>query len=96
LAWIDCALEAEHPTGDHPIAVCRVLNLAAHHGSPLLYFQSQLRRIQETRVFRRRVHAVADVKANEEAAAVTSVYRAARDQLLSLRNDYADAVAGFE
>jgi acetyl-CoA synthetase len=39
---------------------------------------------------------VADVKANEEAVAVTSAYRTARDELLSLREDYAGAVAGFE
>ena len=47
LAWIDCALEEEHPSGDHTIAVCRVLDLAAHPGSPLLYFQSRYHRILE-------------------------------------------------
>ena len=39
---------------------------------------------------------MADVKANEEAVGLTSAYRTARDELLSLREDYAGAVAGFE
>jgi flavin reductase (DIM6/NTAB) family NADH-FMN oxidoreductase RutF len=37
-AWIECALEAEHKSGDHTIVVGAVLNLAADHGAdPLLF-----------------------------------------------------------
>jgi flavin reductase (DIM6/NTAB) family NADH-FMN oxidoreductase RutF len=40
LAWIDCALEAEHEAGDHTIAVGRVTSLEATTGAPepLLFF----------------------------------------------------------
>lgn len=39
LAWIDCALEAEHDAGDHTIAVGRVGALeATSKGAPLLFF----------------------------------------------------------
>ncbi|MGW4638806.1 flavin reductase family protein [Sphaerisporangium sp. NPDC004334] len=40
LAWLDCAIESEHPAGDHIIVVARVLALDAHadHG-PLLFFR---------------------------------------------------------
>jgi flavin reductase (DIM6/NTAB) family NADH-FMN oxidoreductase RutF len=40
LAWIDCAVEAEHPAGDHVIVVARVLQLDTHaEGGPLLFFR---------------------------------------------------------
>jgi flavin reductase (DIM6/NTAB) family NADH-FMN oxidoreductase RutF len=40
LAWIDCAIEAEHDAGDHLIVVGRVLDLgAAREGSPLVFYR---------------------------------------------------------
>ncbi|QYC39586.1 Flavin-dependent monooxygenase, reductase subunit HsaB [Nonomuraea coxensis DSM 45129] len=40
LAWLDCAVEAEHPAGDHTIVVARVLQLDTHaDGGPLVFFQ---------------------------------------------------------
>ncbi|WP_250907327.1 flavin reductase family protein [Nonomuraea sp. NEAU-A123] len=40
LAWIDCAIEAEHMAGDHMIVVARVLQLDTHaDGGPLLFFR---------------------------------------------------------
>ncbi|MEU6712671.1 flavin reductase family protein [Nonomuraea sp. NPDC046802] len=40
LAWIDCAVEAEHPAGDHKIVVARVLQLDTHaEGGPLVFFR---------------------------------------------------------
>ncbi|MEO3872390.1 flavin reductase family protein [Nonomuraea sp. B12E4] len=40
LAWIDCAVEAEHPAGDHVIVVARVLQLDTHaEGGPLVFFR---------------------------------------------------------
>lgn len=40
LAWMDCAVEAEHPAGDHMIVVARVLQLDTHaDGGPLLFFR---------------------------------------------------------
>ncbi|MGP3957151.1 flavin reductase family protein [Nonomuraea sp. 3N208] len=40
LAWIDCAVEAEHPAGDHMIVVARVLQLDTHaEGGPLVFFR---------------------------------------------------------
>ncbi|MCP5178592.1 MAG: flavin reductase family protein [Pseudomonadales bacterium] len=43
IAYIDCALEAEHDAGDHTIAVGRVLDLAirAPEKEPLLFFQGR-------------------------------------------------------
>ena len=41
LAWIECALEAEHEAGDHTIAVGRVRTLTTPDGAvadPLLFF----------------------------------------------------------
>jgi flavin reductase (DIM6/NTAB) family NADH-FMN oxidoreductase RutF len=40
LAWIECAVEAEHAAGDHVIVVCRVRHLS-HHApqAPLLFFR---------------------------------------------------------
>lgn len=45
LAWIDCDLEEEYPGGDHMVAICRVTELAGRDLPPLLFFQSQFRRI---------------------------------------------------
>ncbi|MDP4509462.1 flavin reductase family protein [Nonomuraea turcica] len=40
LAWIDCAVEAEHAAGDHMIVVARVLQLDTHaEGGPLVFFR---------------------------------------------------------
>ncbi|MEU0571778.1 flavin reductase family protein [Nonomuraea sp. NPDC005983] len=40
LAWLDCAVEAEHPAGDHVIVVARVLQLDTHaEGGPLVFFR---------------------------------------------------------
>ncbi|MFC7588799.1 flavin reductase family protein [Nonomuraea antimicrobica] len=40
LAWIDCAVEAEHPAGDHVIVVARVLQLDTYaEGGPLVFFR---------------------------------------------------------
>ncbi|WP_084959131.1 flavin reductase family protein [Thermoactinospora rubra] len=40
LAWIDCAIEAEHPAGDHVIVVARVRQLDTHaDGGPLVFFR---------------------------------------------------------
>ncbi|GAA5054355.1 flavin reductase family protein [Thermocatellispora tengchongensis] len=40
LAWIDCAIEAEHVAGDHVIVVARVHGLDAHaDGGPLVFFR---------------------------------------------------------
>ncbi|WSG19506.1 flavin reductase family protein [Nonomuraea sp. NBC_01738] len=40
LAWIDCAVEAEHQAGDHMIVVARVLQLDIHaDGGPLVFFR---------------------------------------------------------
>ncbi|MCF6470095.1 flavin reductase family protein [Nonomuraea sp. MG754425] len=40
LAWLDCAVEAEHPAGDHVIVVARVLRLDTHaDGGPLVFFR---------------------------------------------------------
>lgn len=40
VAWIDCAIEAEHPAGDHLIVVAAVRALEAHEDShqPLVFF----------------------------------------------------------
>lgn len=40
LAYVDCALEAEHDAGDHTIAIGRVQKLAVvNGGTPLLFFK---------------------------------------------------------
>ncbi|MBT2442558.1 flavin reductase family protein [Streptomyces sp. ISL-36] len=46
LAWLECAIEAEHPAGDHVIVVARVLRLdASREGEPLLFFRGEYERI---------------------------------------------------
>lgn len=46
LAWLECAIEAEHPAGDHVIVVARVLRLdASREGEPLLFFRGEFERI---------------------------------------------------
>ena len=48
LAWIDCAVEAEHLAGDHMIVVARVLQLDTHHeGGPLVFFRGGYGRFHE-------------------------------------------------
>jgi flavin reductase (DIM6/NTAB) family NADH-FMN oxidoreductase RutF len=46
LAWIDCAVEAVHPGGDHWLVVGRVLHLSAadQEADPLLYYRAAFRR----------------------------------------------------
>lgn len=40
LAWIDCAIEAEHPAGDHVIVVGRVHEVGVERdGNPLVFFR---------------------------------------------------------
>lgn len=40
LAWIECAIDAEHVAGDHVIVVCRVRQLSHHPAqAPLLFFR---------------------------------------------------------
>lgn len=41
LAWIDCEVVQVHDGGDHWIAICRVLALEAHLGSPLIFCQGR-------------------------------------------------------
>ncbi|MEU6882668.1 flavin reductase family protein [Streptomyces sp. NPDC046712] len=46
LAWLECAIEAEHRAGDHVIVVARVLRLdASQDGEPLLFFRGEFERI---------------------------------------------------
>ncbi len=48
LAWMDCAVEAEHPAGDHVIVVARVLRLDTYaEGGPLLFFRGGYGRFAE-------------------------------------------------
>lgn len=46
LAWIDCAVDAVHPGGDHWLVVGRVLHLEAadHEADPLLFYRAGFRR----------------------------------------------------
>jgi 3-hydroxy-9,10-secoandrosta-1,3,5(10)-triene-9,17-dione monooxygenase reductase component len=40
LAWVDCAVEAEHEAGDHLIVVGRVRELDLdHEGRPLVFYR---------------------------------------------------------
>ncbi len=41
LAWLECAIEAEHPAGDHVIVVTRVCHLAWSEGAagPLVFYR---------------------------------------------------------
>lgn len=42
IAWIDCAIEAEHDAGDHTIVVARILAIeAADDGVPLVFFRGR-------------------------------------------------------
>ncbi|MEK9499960.1 flavin reductase family protein [Gaopeijia maritima] len=41
LAWLDCALHAEFPAGDHVVVVGRVESCDAGAGEPLLYFRGR-------------------------------------------------------
>jgi 3-hydroxy-9,10-secoandrosta-1,3,5(10)-triene-9,17-dione monooxygenase reductase component len=42
LAWIDCAIEAEHDVGDHVFVVGRVLDLSIHVDErPLVFFRGR-------------------------------------------------------
>ncbi|WP_316784269.1 flavin reductase family protein [Streptomyces sasae] len=46
LAWLECAVEAEYPAGDHMIVVARVLRLdALQEGEPLLFFRGAFERL---------------------------------------------------
>ncbi|MET9969231.1 flavin reductase family protein [Streptomyces sp. NPDC006356] len=38
LAWLDCDVDAVHPTGDHLIVVGRVRHMSLGRGDPLLFF----------------------------------------------------------
>lgn len=50
LAYVDCALDAEHDAGDHTIAVGRVLDIGILDGSagPLLFFRGGYGGYRET------------------------------------------------
>ncbi len=41
LAWMDCALHAEYPAGDHALIVGRVEACDAGAGEPLLYYRGR-------------------------------------------------------
>ncbi len=41
LAWLDCAIRAVHPAGDHSIVVGEVLGCGAGKGDPLVFFRSE-------------------------------------------------------
>jgi flavin reductase (DIM6/NTAB) family NADH-FMN oxidoreductase RutF len=42
VAWLECAIEAEHEAGDHTIVVARVLAIEAAAGTaPLVFFQGR-------------------------------------------------------
>jgi flavin reductase (DIM6/NTAB) family NADH-FMN oxidoreductase RutF len=45
LATLQCRISARHPGGDHEIIVGEVLEVASHHGEPLLYFRGQYGRL---------------------------------------------------
>ncbi|MDH2425215.1 flavin reductase family protein [Sphaerisporangium sp. TRM90804] len=48
LAWIDCAVEAEHVAGDHVIVVARVLDLDTHvDHAPLVFFRGTYGRFEK-------------------------------------------------
>jgi 3-hydroxy-9,10-secoandrosta-1,3,5(10)-triene-9,17-dione monooxygenase reductase component len=49
LAWVDCAIEAEHDAGDHVIVVGRVLDLGGPDPAPppLLFFRGDYGLIRE-------------------------------------------------
>lgn len=50
LAWIACEIIDEHEGGDHTVAVCRVVDLHAHHDRrPLVFFQSGFERLLSSR-----------------------------------------------
>ena len=40
LAWLDCAIRAVHPAGDHSIVVGEALRCGAGEGNPLVFFRS--------------------------------------------------------
>ncbi len=40
LAWLDCAIRAVHPAGDHSIVVGEVRGCGAGEGEPLVFFRS--------------------------------------------------------
>ena len=41
LAWLDCAIRAVHPAGDHSIVVGEVLGCGAGEGDPLVFFRGE-------------------------------------------------------
>lgn len=41
LAWLDCAIRAVHPAGDHSIVVGEVLGCGTGEGDPLVFFRSE-------------------------------------------------------
>ena len=46
LAWIDCRIERTTPGGDHLVAICHVLSLAADvERRPLVFFKSGFRQM---------------------------------------------------
>jgi 3-hydroxy-9,10-secoandrosta-1,3,5(10)-triene-9,17-dione monooxygenase reductase component len=48
IAYLDCALEAQYPGGDHTIVVGRVLDLDLREGArPLLFYQGRYTRMDE-------------------------------------------------
>ncbi len=57
LAWLDCALVAEHEGGDHTLFVGRIEAAGHSDGSPLLWFDSGYRGLAATPVRRARAAA---------------------------------------
>ncbi|MBW4721598.1 flavin reductase family protein [Saccharothrix obliqua] len=46
IGWLECSVEAEHPTGDHVVVIARVHHVGAHHvGAPLVFYRGSYGRL---------------------------------------------------